>query len=72
MDDMKFWAPLSSGTALPLDRPAVFLESTVIAQGLPWPENLETALAMVAAVQDRGQGHHALPCLAGRTRRSRT
>jgi pseudouridine-5'-phosphate glycosidase len=39
---------------LPLDRPSVFLESTVIAQGLPWPENLETALAMVAAVQESG------------------
>ena len=28
--------------------PIVALESTVIAQGLPWPENLETALEMEA------------------------
>src|SRR5271165_582334 len=40
--------------ALPLDGPLVFLESTVIAQGLPWPENLETALAMEAAVHGSG------------------
>ena len=54
MDAMKSWTPLASRTALPLDRPLVFLESTVIAQGLPWPENLETALAMEAAVQASG------------------
>src|SRR5271157_3126116 len=54
MDAMRIWTPLSPGTALPLDRPSVFLESTAIAQGLPWPENLETALAMVAAVQESG------------------
>ena len=34
--------------------PVVVLESTVIAQGLPWPENLQTALAMEAAVRDQG------------------
>ncbi len=73
MDAMRIWTPLAPGAAMPFDRPSVFLESTVIAQGLPWPENLETALAMVAAVQarvgarrrpapqDRGQGPHALP-----------
>jgi pseudouridine-5'-phosphate glycosidase len=54
MDAIKSWTPLAPGTALPLDRPLVFLESTVIAQGLPWPENLETALAMEAAVQASG------------------
>jgi pseudouridine-5'-phosphate glycosidase len=32
-------------------RPVVVLESTVIAQGLPWPENLETARALEAAVR---------------------
>ncbi|MBV8486917.1 MAG: pseudouridine-5'-phosphate glycosidase [Planctomycetaceae bacterium] len=36
------------------DCPHVFLESTVIAQGLPWPENLETGLAMEAAVRQAG------------------
>jgi pseudouridylate synthase len=32
----------------------VALESTVIAQGLPWPENIGTARAMQAAVRDMG------------------
>ena len=35
-------------------RPVVALESTLIAHGLPWPLNLETALAAEAAV--RGEG----------------
>ena len=48
------WSPWAPGTSLSIDRPMVFLESTVIAQGLPWPENLETALAMEAAVQEVG------------------
>ncbi len=35
-------------------RGVVALESTVIAQGLPWPENLETARAAEAAVRAAG------------------
>ncbi len=35
-------------------RPIVALESTVIAHGLPWPTNLETAQACEAAVRDAG------------------
>jgi pseudouridine-5'-phosphate glycosidase len=35
-------------------RPIVALESTVIAQGLPWPENLDTARAAEAAVRSVG------------------
>jgi pseudouridine-5'-phosphate glycosidase len=35
-------------------RPVVALESTVIAHGLPWPLNLETALAAEAAVRAEG------------------
>jgi len=35
-------------------RPVVALESTVIAHGLPRPQNLETALAMEAAVREEG------------------
>jgi pseudouridine-5'-phosphate glycosidase len=40
--------------ALREDRPIVALESTVIAQGLPWPLNLETARAVEAAVRAEG------------------
>jgi pseudouridine-5'-phosphate glycosidase len=40
--------------ALARNAALVALESTVIAQGLPWPENRETALAMEAAVRSTG------------------
>jgi pseudouridine-5'-phosphate glycosidase len=42
-------------------RPVVALESTLIAQGLPWPLNLETARAAEAAVRDEG----AIPATIG-------
>ena len=41
-------------TALDEGRPVVALESSLIAQGLPVPHNLETALAAEAAVRDSG------------------
>jgi pseudouridine-5'-phosphate glycosidase len=40
--------------ALESGRPVVALESTLIAHGLPWPLNLETALEAEAAVRDEG------------------
>src|SRR5205807_2302549 len=40
--------------ALAAGRAVVALESTLIAQGLPWPENLETARASEAAVREAG------------------
>lgn len=40
--------------ALNEGRPIVALESTVIAHGLPFPHNLETALACEAAVREKG------------------
>jgi pseudouridine-5'-phosphate glycosidase len=45
---------LMLGHALSRNGPVVFLESTLIAQGLPGPENHETALAMEAAASARG------------------
>jgi pseudouridine-5'-phosphate glycosidase len=41
-------------TALADDRPVVALESTLIAHGLPWPTNLETALEAEATVRAAG------------------
>src|SRR5262245_49941412 len=35
-------------------RPIVVLESTVIAQGLPWPENLKVAEAMEKSITGQG------------------
>src|SRR5437899_2121959 len=40
--------------ALRARRPVVALESTLIAHGLPWPMNLETARAAEAAVRQYG------------------
>src|SRR6266498_1862746 len=42
-------------------RPVVALESTLIAHGLPWPLNLETARAAEAAVRSEG----AVPATIG-------
>lgn len=47
--------------ALAANRAVVALESTVIAHGLPWPENLETAKAMEAAIVAAG----AVPATIG-------
>jgi len=41
-------------TALQEQRPVVALESTVIAHGLPYPANVEVALAMEAAIRNEG------------------
>jgi pseudouridylate synthase len=41
-------------SALNEGRPVVALESTVIAHGLPYPQNIETALRCEAAVRDNG------------------
>src|SRR5947209_18038824 len=40
--------------ALRPQRPVVALESTLIAHGLPWPFNLDTALAAEEAVRSEG------------------
>ncbi len=43
--------------ALAERRPVVALESTIISHGMPWPQNLETALA----VEDEVRRHGAVP-----------
>ena len=52
--------------ALQAGRPVVALESTVIAHGLPRPQNLETALAMEAAVRAEGAIPATIAILEGR------
>lgn len=46
----------------------VALESTLVAQGLPWPENLETALGAEAAVRAAGATPATIAVVAGRIR----
>ncbi len=47
-------------------QPLVALESTVIAHGLPYPENVETALAMEAAVRSEGATPRTIGIVGGR------
>ena len=47
-------------------RPLVALESTVISHGLPWPENLEMARGMEAAVREGGAVPATIAVLGGR------
>lgn len=52
--------------ALRAGRPVVALESTVIAHGLPRPQNLETARAMEAAVREEGAVPATIAVIEGR------
>src|SRR5437588_4246123 len=52
--------------ALRANRPVVALESTLIAHGLPWPTNLETARAAEQAVRDQGAVPATIAVLQGR------
>ncbi len=54
--------------ALRAGRPVVALESTAIAHGLPWPNNLAIALQMEAAVRAAGAVPATIAVLGGRLR----
>ena len=54
--------------ALREGRPVVALESAVITHGLPWPENLELARDMEAAVRAEGGEPATIALLHGRAR----
>jgi pseudouridylate synthase len=61
------WTPAVS-SALAGGSAVVVLESTVIAQGLPWPENLDTARAAESAVRQVGAEPATVAVLGGRVR----
>lgn len=52
--------------ALSENRPVVALESTIISHGMPYPKNVETALAVEAAVREAGAVPATAAVLAGR------
>ena len=54
--------------ALSENRPVVALESTVITHGLPWPQNIETAQGMEAAVRESGSIPATLALIDGELR----
>ena len=53
-------------TALAEGRPVVALESTIITHGMPFPQNVETARAVEAAVRDSGAIPATIAVMAGR------
>src|SRR5829696_4724141 len=48
--------------------PVVALESTLVAQGLPWPENLEAARRAEEAVRQGGATPATIAVIGGRVR----
>jgi pseudouridine-5'-phosphate glycosidase len=54
--------------ALDAGRAVVALESTIITHGLPWPRNIETALAVEEAVREAGATPATIAVLGGRVR----
>ena len=57
--------------ALECGQPVVALESTLITHGLPFPKNVETALAMEEAVRDSSAIPATIAILETTTRRNR-
>ena len=45
--------------ALNEGRPVVALESTIISHGMPYPQNVETALRVEQTIRDGGHGQEA-------------
>ena len=56
------------GRALSSGQPVVALESSIIAQGLPYPDNIETALAVEKRVVEAGAVPATIAVLDGRIR----
>ena len=52
--------------ALAEGRPVVALESTIISHGMPWPQNVETALRVEAAVREQGAVPATIAVVDGR------
>ena len=52
--------------ALAAGRPVVALESTIISHGMPWPQNVETALKVEAMVRQAGAVPATIAVLGGR------
>lgn len=53
-------------TALTHGQPVVALESTIISHGMPYPQNVETALAVEAAVREAGAVPATIAIMDGR------
>ena len=56
------------GAALDAGRPVVALETTIVSHGMPWPENIETAMAVEAEVRAGGAVPASIAVLDGSLR----
>lgn len=65
MDPLMWSIAPEVAAAIGGDKPVVALESTLLAQGLPWPVNLETARAAEAAVRNAGAVPATIAVLSG-------
>ena len=54
--------------ALDAGKPVVALETTIVSHGMPWPDNLETALAVEAVVRAAGAVPAAIAVMGGKIR----
>lgn len=54
--------------ALDGDRPVVALETTIVSHGMPWPDNLDTALAVEAVVREASAVPAAIAIIGGKIR----
>lgn len=52
--------------AIQADRPVVALESTIISHGMPYPQNMETAVAVEKIVRDAGAVPATIAVIAGK------
>ena len=52
--------------ALAAGKPVVALESTIISHGMPYPQNVETALAVEKIIRDNGAVPATIAVIGGR------
>ena len=52
--------------ALAVGKPVVALESTIISHGMPYPQNVQTALAVEKVIRDNGAGPATICIINGR------
>jgi len=54
--------------ALEQNKPVVALESTIISHGMPYPQNIETAMAVEAIVRENGAIPATIAIIDGKCR----
>jgi pseudouridine-5'-phosphate glycosidase len=56
------------GAALAAGRAVVALETSIVSHGMPWPQNLDTALAVEAIIRERGAVPATIAVIDGKIR----